>query len=109
MQGTSQSDLKQYTINIKGHQFSVSSRYSEEEIRQVESFLLEQIDAIASKSDTYNLMSLITLVALNLADEVLHSKNRTDLSDRVRDSLIALCDRLDSAVQDKTTRSVSAE
>ncbi|MBF0288764.1 MAG: cell division protein ZapA [SAR324 cluster bacterium] len=109
MQDTSQSDLNQYTVNIKGQQFSVSSRYAEEEIRRVETFLLKQIDEIAAKSDTYNLMSLITLVALNLSDEVLHSKNRAGFSDHVRESLIAMCDRLDSVVQKKETEQISAE
>ncbi len=100
MAENSQTTVKQYKINIKGHQFSVSSQYSEEQIREVEAFLIERIEEIASKSDTYNLMSLTVLAALNLADDLLHiRKNKEYIADAAKESLLAICDRLDSVVE----------
>ena len=108
MEDNPQSNLKQYKINIKGHQFSVSSRYSEEQIREVEAFLVKRIDEIAANSDTYNLMSLTVLVALNLADDLLSLRNNKDyIADAARESLMAICDRLDSVVDKEKTSSIS--
>lgn len=105
MAESSNPDLKQYKINIKGQQFTVSSQYSEEHIKQVEAFLVERIDEVAAKSDTYNLTSLTILVALNLADELLTIRNNKNyIADSARESLMTIVDRLDTIV-DKQKRS----
>ncbi|MBF0276706.1 MAG: cell division protein ZapA [SAR324 cluster bacterium] len=105
---SSQNNLKQYKINIKGHQFSVSSQYTEEQIREVEAFLIERIDEIAAKSDTYNLMSLTVLVALNLADDLLSIRNNKDyMADAARESLMSICNRLDSVMEKEKISSTS--
>lgn len=105
MAESSNPDLKQYKINIKGQQFTVSSQYSEEHIKQVEAFLVERIDEVAAKSDTYNLTSLTILVALNLADELLAIRNNKNyIADSARESLMTIVDRLDTIV-DKQKRS----
>ena len=93
-------DLKQYKINIKGHQFTVSSQYPEEHIKQVEAFLVKRIDEVAAKSDTYNLTSLTILVALNLADDLLAIQNNKNyIADSARESLMTLVDRLDTLIE----------
>ena len=108
MPDNSETNLKQYNINIKGHQFSVSSQYSEAQIREVEAFLIHRIDEVAAKSDTYNLMSLTVLVALNLADDLLSIKNNKDyMADSAKESLLAICDRLDSVVEKEKLSSTS--
>lgn len=99
MAESSNPDLKQYKINIKGQQFTVSSQYSEEHIKQVEAFLVERIDEVAAKSDTYNLTSLTILVALNLADELLTIQNNKNyIADSAKESLMTIVDRLDTIV-----------
>lgn len=99
MAENSYKDLKQYKINIKGHQFTVSSQYSAEHIKEVEAFLIQRIDEVAAKSDTYNLMSLTVLVALNLADDLLTIQNNKNyIADSARESLLAIVDRLDTIV-----------
>ena len=100
MANDSRHELKQFKINIKGHQFSVSSQYSEDRIRRVEAFLSEKIDEVASNSDTYNLTSLTVLAALNLADDLLNIKrNREYMSESAKESLVAICQQLDNIVE----------
>ena len=100
MANDSQHELKQFKINIKGHHFSVSSQYSEDRIRRVEAFLSEKIDEVAANSDTYNLMSLTVLAALNLADDLLNiQRNREYISESARESLVSICQQLDHIVE----------
>lgn len=99
MPNDSQPVSKQYTLKIKGHQFTVSSTYSEDEIRAVESFLLKKIDEVAASSDTFNLLNLVILVALNLADEVLNvKKDDFYYSNTVKECLQSFCDQLDRSL-----------
>ncbi|MGK5091202.1 cell division protein ZapA [Deltaproteobacteria bacterium TL4] len=92
-------ELKQYQININGHQFNVSSSYGEEHIRTVERFLNERMTAVGARSETYGPSNLALLVALNLADELLTLKSKNNyVSSEWQASVVEMCDKLDSTL-----------
>ncbi|MBF0236355.1 MAG: cell division protein ZapA [SAR324 cluster bacterium] len=93
------SGLKQYTLNINGHRFSVNSSYGEEHIRSVESFLNKRMLDINSQSETYGPTTLALLVSLNLADELLSLKNeKNHVKGEWLETIQTLCERLDKAL-----------
>lgn len=110
MQDDSIRELKQYNINIKGHKFTVSSEYTDDQIREVEAFLVQKIDEVASRSDTYNLMSLTVLVALNLADDLLSIRNnKSYIAEDVEQTLVSLCESLDKVVKSGSSFAIAPD
>ena len=48
-----ENDSKQYTINISGNRFSISSPYGEEHVREVEKFLDQQIQEVTEQTEEF--------------------------------------------------------
>ncbi|MGA1598579.1 MAG: cell division protein ZapA [bacterium] len=92
----SDSELKQYQINIQGNRFAISSPYGEEHIRQVERFLEAQIQTVREQAGLTGGTQTLVLAALNITDELLKLK-QSESSHHQR--LEAACEQLERALR----------
>ena len=96
-----ENDSKQYTINISGNRFSISSPYGEEHVREVEKFLDQQIKEVTEQTEEFGPSSIALLVALNLADKLLTLQKKVSKFDGIEDELETLFYRLDKVLAEK--------
>ena len=96
-----ENDNRQYTINISGNRFSISSPYGEEHVREVEKFLDQQIQEVTEQTEEFGPSSIALLVALNLADKLLTLQKKVSKFDGIEDELETLYYRLDKVLAEK--------
>lgn len=95
---TQTEELKQHRININGSQFTVSSIYGDDHIKEVENFVNGLFTELKDKCDTYSPTSLAILVALNLADELLVVRKKQPVIGDWEKNIISMCKQLDKVL-----------
>ena len=99
MERPARSEPNQYDIAIAGKKFTIASRHGEAHIREVEKLLASTYDEVAAHVQGQPALHLALLTALNLADELVNSRQalREQYGERIEGILIRLSSALDSA------------
>jgi cell division protein ZapA (FtsZ GTPase activity inhibitor) len=95
---TAADERAQYQITINGHKFSISSSYGEAHIRNVETYLEQQIQAVQQNSASMSPSNLYLLVALNLADQLLRVQKEQATPPAFEQNLRNLCEQLEQVL-----------